>query len=251
MKNMFQAVSSRPVADIFKKIEKAFAKRLTKRFTKITPPCYINRHRDEDFLILVTGPNVKKYSRKISEFIQEKKPLIIGCNNIPDIYTAYYHMFVNRSRFSNYAPGAKPASRLLLSAYFTPQHVRHIIKDTLYEKVMFKNIYPAQKGRLRISNGIIYAEGATVGILAIAAALVMGAKNVFIAGMDGYSLDKERSHYYHEKDRKAFQDLLKLEAGMKGCLADLNAIIKKSKASSLKIITPTAYKEYYDRSVLK
>ena len=66
---------------------------------------------------------------------------------------------------------------------------------------------------------------------------------------DGYSLHKDRTHYYWEEADKNREELLKQERAMKRLLQDLNSIIKEQKGN-LKIITPTAYKEFYDESIL-
>ena len=222
-----------------------------KKITKINlkAPVYLDRHMGKDFLILVTGPNIKRHSKSVLKIIKEKAPIVIGCNNIPDIYAPDYHIFVNRRRFCDYGSHIKQGSKILLSPYFTRGQIGPVIGEREYEEVMFKNIYPCEEADISMRDGIVYAKGATVGIIAIGVALAMGAKDIFIGGMDGYSIDKKNPHHYHEKDHKAIEELLKQESLMKGLLKRLDTIVK-GRNGNMKIITPTAYNDYYDPMVI-
>jgi 4-hydroxy 2-oxovalerate aldolase len=226
---------------MLKKISSFFSKQpdKAKRNVKLTRPSYVNRHKGCDFLILATGPSLKQYKDKIQKFIDLYKPVVMAGNFIDNMFIPDYHAFVNRKRFCTYVKYTNPASKVLLSPYF-PEHVIKSHYGGDYEEIAFKNQYPSDDGEIIISDGIIYAKGATVATILISVAVVMGANKVFIAGMDGYS-KSVATHHHHEPDSKNLEELLRQEKSMRQQLKCLKEYLN----NGLTVITPTAYEHYY------
>lgn len=222
-----------------------------KRFVILRKPVYFERHINDntDFLILACGPSLLQYREGIQNFIERHKVITIGCNFLNNMFIPHYHIFVNRHRFCSYVHSAHKESTLLLSPSISRRIIKNRVGDRYYEEVMFKNIYPSKDGGLETRRGIIYTKGATVAVIACGVALVMGARNIFAAGLDGYSLNLERPLYYDESDRKSSRDLSNVEKCAHSALQDIACTVRQHRGF-LKIITPTVYKEYYDESLL-
>ncbi|HOW28804.1 MAG TPA: DUF115 domain-containing protein [Elusimicrobiota bacterium] len=211
---------------------------------EIHRPLYIDRHKGRDFLVLATGPSLKSHRALIQSFIETHKPVVMAGNFVENMFTPDYHAFINRRRFCSYSKTINPSSKVLLSPYFTD----HVIKSNYsgkYEEIAFKNIYPSDKGHTAISDGIINAKGATIATLLISVSIVMGANNVHVAGLDGYSSKSERTHHYVEPDNKTSAELLQVESVTKQLLDCSANLLKSLGRGRLTIITPTVYQDYY------
>lgn len=205
---------------------------------------YVGRHKERDFLILANGPTLKEYKEKIDKFIKKVDPVILGANNLSGLYTPHYHAFNNKKRFMMYAGHVSKKSRLLLSQYFSDDMIREYT-GLKYESLYFKDILSHD---FDIKEGIIQTNCRTISVLLIAVAIVMGARRIFVAGMDGY-LDfaiSGKSLYYEEKDEKTDREMI-MERH-KWCqffLEQINGYCLKNNREGIHIITPTSYKAFY------
>lgn len=209
---------------------------------------YAGRHPGRDFLVLVSGPSIRSHEQAVTDFIAREKPIVLGCNRLPAAFAPDYHVYVNRKRFESYASLLTPGAKLILSPYFLEKQIRGAIGKQPYELLMYRNIYPGTNGSLEVRDSAIYAEGATVGPLACGVAWTMGGRNLYIAGMDGYS-KSEQTHHYDEPDNKEREDLLAQERATKGLLRDLSQLFEGG-GGRLRILTPTAYDAHYEAGLL-
>lgn len=195
--------------------------------------------------MLATGPSLAEHKQEIRDFVGLTRPMVMGGNFLDDIIVPDYHSFVNRKRFCNYVKNINEKSRVLLSPYFPQKVIRNFYKGA-YEEIAFRNKYPGDEGNIRIVDGIIDAEGATLATILIGVAIVMGARNVLVAGMDGYS-NSVLHHHYRESDDKPIEDLIRIETSTEQQLACLDSLLRKGHAETgaLSIITPTVYKRFY------
>jgi hypothetical protein len=72
----------------------------------------------------------------------------------------------------------------------------------------------------------------------------MGARSLFVAGMDGYSTSAD-THHYAEPDNKQRAELLEQERMTHGLLNDIRGLCEQA-GGRLRLVTPTAYAEHYD-----
>lgn len=211
---------------------------------RLNTPAYKDRHRGSDFLILATGPSLRQHRAAVQTFIDTRKPVTLAGNFMDGMFIPDYHAFLNRKRFCAYGKSIDPRSDALLSPYFTDDLI-HVFHGRAYECISFEDQPARGQGEIQIENGIIISSGATIAIILIAVAIVMGAKDIYIAGMDGYSIS-DKTHHYAESDDKTRQDLLRQEALMTSQLASLAKLLRESSGGRLRIITPTAYSAYQE-----
>ncbi len=223
---------------------------------KLHRPVYIDIHKDRDFLLLATGPTVERYKEDIMGFINRVNPITIGCNNISKLYTPNYHAFINRKRFvENISFIDKEKTRVIISPYIAKWIIRRHFRDE-YWPLMFAD---RPEGDFRISDGILFSSCKTSALMMIGLSIVMGAKKIHIAGLDGYSkyfldgekincLDVKSKYGSFEKDRRHY---LRLEQLNERYLKEMDDYFFAKRGNRLKIITPTVHAKYYDKEVLE
>jgi len=206
---------------------------------------YVNRHQGRDFLVLANGPSLKTHRDEIAEFIETFAPIVIGSNFLDGMFVPDYHTFSNKKRFSDYVDSVDPESRLLLSSAFTPAFIREHTEREYLTLVHNSNLTD-----FGIENGRITSNCRTVSILSVAAAVVMGARRIFIAGLDGYKnvdlLSGQLVHFYSEPDEtNDSETLIHKHKWNDRMLKQINAYLSQNNREEVVIITPTTHKNQY------
>ena len=207
---------------------------------------YKNRHTDRDFLILANGPSLKTHKEKIDEFITNYRPIVIGSNYLEDLFIPDYHSFSNKKRFSEYIKNVNKNSDILLSNTFSTKFIKEHTKRN-YEIIQH---FSQLSERFDIQDGVIMNNCRTVSVLSIAVAIVMGAKRIFIAGMDGYKHADlylgNNIHFYSETDEtENFDMLMEKHNWNELLLKNINKYLLQNNKQDLMIITPTSHKSFY------
>lgn len=207
-------------------------------------PTYINRYKDKDFLVLANGPNLKIYKDRINEFIKKYKPIILGANYLGGLFITHYHTFTNKRRFIDYVSNVEKSSKLLLSSTFKDIFIKTYTERD-YEKLL--HVFKTD-GEFKIKDGVIYSGYYTVSLLLIPVAHIMGAKRIFVVGMDGYGyLAKKPVHFYPEKDET---DSIKIELEKERrnaqLLNDIQNYLISNDLEPFHILTPTSYNSHYN-----
>lgn len=205
---------------------------------------YINRHRDDNFLILANGPTLSKYKPHIDKFIEKYRPVIMGGNYLGSLFKPHYHAFNNKRRFVDYIDTINENSKLLIGQHIPLEMVKEYTSKK-YEIIYHKNI---QYSPFDIKDGVVSSDCRTIALLMVAVAIVMGAKNIYIAGLDGYmNIDKKEDlHFYIEKDETEEQDvLIDKHTGNLKYLEEIDQYLYKQGKEGLHIITPTNYQKFY------
>ena len=207
------------------------------------PVTYQDRHQGRDFLILATGPSLREYSERVSRFIAKHDPVVLGANYLGDLFAPHYHAFANRRRFSEYVGRVNPNSRLLLASHFDQDFIREYT-DRDFEWLVYHN----RLADFDLNDGVISTSCRTVSVLLCGLALVMGARRIFVVGMDGYlgAAAGGDSHFYQERDETSRQEVIREKHEMN--LRYLRQIHQYAEARGLEglhILTPTAYQEFY------
>lgn len=218
-------------------------KTLKKTSSKKTPVPYLDRHKGKDFLILAGGPSLVEYKSRIADFIKRYDPIVLGANNMGGHFVPDYHAFSNKKRFMTFVKTVHADSKLLLSEYMSEDMIKEHTTRA-YESLRYVDQLTED---FAIEKGVINSNCRTVAVLLCAVAAVMGAKRVFVAGLDGYTQFEEgKRHFYKEKDEPESQDEI-LERH-RWCLATLSAISNHLSAAGkeeLHIITPTSYQKFH------
>ena len=207
---------------------------------------YQNRHAGKDFLILANGATLKEYKAEIDEFIKKNHPIVMGGNYLGGLFKPDYHGFSNRKRFMTYIEQVAPESKLLVSSDFDEGFVRDYT-DRAFESIAHLNRISST---FDIQDGIITSNCRSIGLLLVATAIVMGAKRIFIAGMDGYKSKENfrtnKLHFYEEAvETKNFRMLLELHNWNEKLLGSINDYLANQGKDGLYLITPTSHKQYY------
>lgn len=207
---------------------------------------YVDRHEGKDFLILATGPSLKNAQKDLQKFISQHDPVVIGTNYLEGLFTPAYHMFSNKRRFVNYVDHVSPESKILLSSSFEDDFIEE------YTNRAFEVIYHVfNKDGFGIEDGVLEGDFRTVALLGIATAIAMGAKRIFIAGMDGYKIqhqDKDDSglHFYEEHEEAEQEGVLQEKHLFnENMLAKMSAYFQKKGKGDFCIITPTSHEKFY------
>lgn len=205
---------------------------------------YVNRYPDREFLVLANGPSLKKNRKEISRFIDKYKPVTLGANFLGGLFEPDYHAFNNKKRFMSHVSSASPGSRLLLGSNIPVEMIKEYVTRE-YETLHFRDVLEAD---FDIQNGVIMANCRTISVLLAGVAVVMGAKRIFLAGMDGY-LHKDSvngSLFYDEKfDPQEHQLNVERHNWNEKFLNQIDAYIRQMGGEGIHIITPTSHQTFY------
>ncbi|MFW6016069.1 MAG: aldolase catalytic domain-containing protein [bacterium] len=202
---------------------------------------YKNRHIGRDFLILANGPNLKKYNKKIHSFIEKHNPIVMGPNYLDDLFIPDYHAFSNKRRFLQYIDTVDEKSALLIGNSIE----KSVIKEKINRDYEIMQYINSSSNDFDIINGIITSNCRTVSILLIAIAIVMGAKRIFVAGMDGYLNYDSSYHFYKEEEARKNELIKEKHALIYKYLKQIDLYLKNNNKHSFYIITPTSYEKFY------
>ena len=204
---------------------------------------YADRHQGRDFLVLANGPSLRTHVEQIREFIRRYDPVVMGANYLGGLFVPHYHAFNNKRRFIDYVDQVDPQSSLLLGSNFDEAFIReHTTRD--FGWLIFQN----QLADFDIVNGVITSNCRTISVLLCGVALVMGARRIFVVGMDGYiGLDTSgRVHFYPETDEPSNPEIL-LERHQRNYyyLGQINDYAEAHDLEGIHILTPTGYAKFY------
>jgi len=213
---------------------------------ELKPVSYINRHVDKDFLVLANGPTLKTHKDKIDSFIKQHKPIVIGANYLGDLFVPDYHAFSNKKRFIDYVDAVNPNSRILLSRSFS----KDFIEKYCSRDFEFIQHLSGLSKYFNIMDGVITSNCRTISILSVAVAIVMGAKRIFIAGMDGYkqvdSFTGNLHHFYTEVGETTdFDILMERHNWNEILLKQIEGFLVSNGKEGFSILTPTSHKTFY------
>ena len=210
----------------------------------LTPVPYISRHQGRDFLVLANGPTLKEYRGQVQEFIDRYDPVVLGANYLADLFCPHYHAFSNKKRFAMYVETVNPASQLFIGENIPEEMIEEYVKRD-YETMYFRDVVDAN---FNIVNGRIQSNCRTVSVLLIGIALVMGAKRIFVAGMDGY-INKnsvQGTLFYDEKFEPEDLELnIERHHWSDRFLHQIDRYIQERGQEGLHILTPTSYYAFY------
>ncbi|OGC04148.1 hypothetical protein A2276_06005 [candidate division WOR-1 bacterium RIFOXYA12_FULL_43_27] len=205
---------------------------------------YINRHKEKDFLILANGPTLKQFQSDIQAFIDKYKPVVMGGNYLGGMFMPDYHVFTNKRRFVDYVGSVAKKSKLMISQHLPKEMIADYVNRD-YELIYYED---SMENAFAIQDGVISANCRTVAVLLAGVALVMGAKRIFIVGMDGYMATSPKGiyHFYNEKNEaEQIDDLKEKHNWNLNYLKQIDSYMVEQGGEGLHIITPTNYKEFY------
>jgi hypothetical protein len=209
-------------------------------------------------LVLGTGPSVRDYQDEIRSFSETENLVVIGVNNVFEMFSLDYVGFCNRHRFLTFGRQCNSATtRALLSIYFSDEQIKHSC-NMPHDLVMWRDTRDPNVCGVD-ENGIISQHG-SVGTLMVLVAYVMGARRVFTAGMDGADkslLAHENIHFRttdykthlteNERERKYQHWFVDILPQTFAAIHAWNESIGRIPFVSL---TPTYFGDYFDPDLL-
>jgi 4-hydroxy 2-oxovalerate aldolase len=205
---------------------------------------YIQRHAGREFLVLANGPSLKSCRLEIESFIAKYDPIILGANFLNNLFVPHYHAFNNQKRFVSHVKYVSPDSRLLIGTNISSDIIDDYVNCD-YELLVFRNILDA---KFDISKGRIMANCRTISVLLIGVAVVMGAKRVFVAGMDGYLYANSANStlfYEEEFDPEAHEINLRRHQYNESFLNQIDGYIRRQGGEGIHVLTPTGHSSFY------
>lgn len=201
--------------------------------------------KKESFLILGSGTTVREYRHQIVKLINEKSLVVIGINNMTHIYKPDIHLWTNNGRLKKHGNCIAVNSTVILGNKIKkeniPSHVDYYTVD--YVDGVFYNQFSIPQ----IKSGLIKGSFRQAGGLALYLAHLLGAENIYYAGVDGYSQPyKGNQHCYGEgcTDSSDMTAERKKDAIIYKCLKEIKKVV------DFQIITPTIFTEFYNESIM-
>ncbi len=207
-------------------------------------------HSGRDFLIFCPGKGISEWSKAVNAFVSEQNIITIGCNKIMDLITPVYHIFTNHDKYQAYGGSLHKTSRLILGSHMSSDLIKKH-KPHEYISVNYTDRDPKEPIRYDKGKGVIHGYYRTSGNLAIMLSHLMGARNIYLAGMSGFTYHFDGMiHYYKaeiKRDSKSRKEWY--EKYDKPAISSLGNL--KKFGIKFKIITPTLYEQHFDGDVLK
>lgn len=209
-------------------------------------PCasYTNRHTGRDFLVLANGPSLKLCRPQIQALIKALDPICLGANNLSRLFVPTYHAFTNKHRFVTYADTVSRDSKLLVGENISNDMIRAYVRRD-YETLCFDDILDAD---FDIADGRILTNCRTVSVLLLGVAVVMGARRLFVAGMDGY-LGKgqvTQALFYDEAiEPDDYDVIVERHRWNERFLDQIDHYVRDRGQEGIRILTPTSHKRFY------
>lgn len=179
--------------------------------------------KGKSIMVLGPGSSIVDESEKISEFVSENKPLIIAINYCPSFWKPAYLFLTNYKRYIQMAStiaADREAYKLIATSNITRASGEFDYKLD-YESLIDREATFMDNSLLMLLRAFDKA----------------GVKDVYLAGFDGYSIDKE-SNYFSSKMEYEFSKQKGEEIN-----ADVNKFLAEIKGKlNVHFLTHTEYK---------
>jgi len=203
------------------------------------------------FLIIGAGKSILDYKDKIKAFIEKHDPVTIGINKITDIFIPKYHVWTNRQRWGAFGECTSEKSILLVGKSITDNAIKKKYNGTI-NRIDYVD---APNTPIQFKENVIYGFFRTAGVLSIMIAHVMGSSEIYIVGMDGYTLHsendlKENKHSHHCYGKGYTDDADWKKCVLKDRQVDLALHDLATAGVEFSIITPTKFKDFYKSGII-
>lgn len=208
---------------------------------------FFGYYKDKKILIIGAGSTIKDYEEKIKSFIKENNCITIGINNMTHLFKPYFHLWTNNKRLETFKNCINYNSKLIFG-YSLTNGIKEYNRESVRQDYYRLNYADHRDLQIQCNNGQIYGYFRTAGCLAIYLAYLLGSNEIFVAGMDGYTLKYNGDQHCYgsgdtdnntiEYEEKKDNTILYVLHNLKNC------------GIKFKIITPTVYKDFYNENVL-
>ncbi|MHA1470261.1 MAG: hypothetical protein ACTSSP_06825 [Candidatus Asgardarchaeia archaeon] len=212
--------------------------------------------KGKDIIVIGSGSSIKKYKDEILNLIIEKNIKTIGINYMSSLCTPDYHLWTNKQRYRDLGQCVDKKSSFLFGIGMPEKLIkRHYDGDYYVVDYTFR-LLKARKESIGYKDGKISGHFRTAGALAIMLAHLMGAENIYVVGMDGFTLHPKGQLDKEEENHHCYGDGYTDDATWKECL-EKDRLVDECLFSlweygiDFKIITPTKFDSFYVNGILK
>lgn len=209
----------------------------------------IDKHNGRDFIICCPGKNMKEWQNKVVSFVNDNNLITIGSNKVSELVNLNYHLFTNNDKYEAYGHVVSKNSVLMLGSHILDKHINKHNPES-YVLVDYTDTNPSEPIKFNKKLGRIEGYYRTSGNLSIMICHLMGAHNIYIAGMCGFTwmFDGDVHYYKPEikrdvKSKKQWRN--RYDEPVLKSMDNLRRL-----GIDFKIITPTIYTRYYDGGIL-
>lgn len=209
--------------------------------------------KHENIVVIGSGSSLSRYGADVLSFVNKMKCKTIGINNMVSLCCPDYHLWTNKQRYIDFGHcinskvsklmfGHK-MTEFIIRKYYAGKYIKVVYSDE--DKFLHHMSINEQhiKGRFR-----------TAGVLAVAIAYLMEAKNIWVAGMDGYTYHPESRLLRGKKSQHCYGKGKTDDASWKDSVKKDNLVYQSldelAKIVNFKIITPTKFVKHFDASVI-
>jgi len=207
----------------------------------------INSSEDGKHIIIAgSGRSVEDHKDKILKYISQNDCVVIGINYMTSLCIPNYHMWTNKKRYIELGGCISEDSKVIIGGdKITDEIIR---KHFSKEYIRIKHV---KTDDIKYDDDTISGKFRTCGVLAIMVAHIMGAKEITVVGMDGYTLYPKDSLEHGEHSQHCYGSGYTDDADWNKCLRKDMQVYKELHALrrygvDLKIVTPTIFKDFYD-----
>lgn len=212
-----------------------------------------NIEKDRNMIIVCCGSSITDYKKEILQFIKDEDAVAIGMNKMTNLITPKYHLWTNKKRWNKYGHTAKKESIKLIGCGLNSEKI-----DKSCEGECIQIDYTDKRGNsIDYKDHHIYGFFRSTGNLSIMLCHLMGAKNIYVVGLDGLTLHPEEDYKslkvkHHCND---YGEGNTAEGSWDRCKEVDESIsyslnLLKGYGIKFEIITPTKFKEYYNPDIL-
>ena len=216
----------------------------------------IDCERGRSFLIIGAGGTLREYSKRIKGFIQRERPVTIGINKMTEFHVPDYHLWTNKQRYRDFGSCISAKSRMMFGGGMPEKLIRkHFKGDYIVVDYAHSLREACLQSKIKYKEGKIYGRFRTAGSLAIMIALLFGAKDIYVVGMDGFTLHSRKDVEGNNRNQHCYGKGFTDDASWEECIEKDHLVYENLRAidaygAKFRIITPTKFQEFYDSSVL-
>ena len=217
----------------------------------------IDCQKGKTAVIIGAGGTLNEYEKPIKEFLDRDNVFTIGINNMTAFHVPSYHLWTNKQRWRDFGSCIdSEKSKLMFGAGLGDKLIKkHFRGDYIVVNYSHSLSRAEKEGEVEYHKGRIYGCFRTAGCMAILLVHLFGASEIYIVGMDGYTLhgkdEIESGSRNHHVYGKGFTD----NSSWEKCLEKDRLVYENLNALDIygvkfKIITPTKFDKFYDKSIL-
>jgi hypothetical protein len=231
--------------------------------------------KNRNVLIVCAGPTVSLYKEKIEKYIQDNNPIIFGCNNVNSLFKLDYHFWGDEKRWKEFGDNTDKKSIIICEKR---SNTYNLIKKKWKGKVLtFEKAWSlrgrkvnkidtpdkvfCKKCKVSVKKNKLYGCFRTIGEMSILWAYIKKASNIFVVGMDGYTVFSKNNltnknigqHWYGSgfTDERSYSHCRKKDWDIYRSLQLIGKYGLKKYGFQFNIITPTLYDKFYKKSALQ